>query len=196
MEDVSRDIINPQMPIMEQETRTMDAKFTKGPSLEVSRKNKTNVNDETFLEEEERELFTSDGELFVDALATMDTASLDMEEDFETNVVPLSKGFFGLLLHKRNLCKEITSLEEKEVLEVDSNRVERYLMKQWEKAWDSKKQIICGSHPSTFGRWMMTLGMKSKVLVVSQILHHLFSTSLHVRHIPWSPKERRLQKKP
>ncbi|CAK9879600.1 unnamed protein product [Sphagnum jensenii] len=131
MEDVSGATISPQMPVMEQETRTMDAEFAKGPSLEFPGKNKTNVDYETFLEEE-RELSASDGELFVDALATMDTASSDTEEDSETDVVPSSEGVFGLLLHRRNLSKERSSLEEKEVPEAASSRVEGYLMKQQE----------------------------------------------------------------
>ncbi|CAK9231313.1 unnamed protein product [Sphagnum troendelagicum] len=133
MEDVSGATISPQMPVMEQETRTMDAEFAKGPSLEFPEKNKTNVDDEIFLEEEEeRELSASDGELFVDALATMDTASSDTEEDSETDVIPSSEGVFGLLLHRRNLSKERSTLEEKEVPEAASSRVERYLMKQQE----------------------------------------------------------------
>ncbi len=134
MEDVSGATISPQMPVVEQETRTMDAEFAKRPSLEFPGKNKTNVDDETFLEEEEeeRELSASDGELFVDALATMDTASSDTEEDSETDVVPSSEGVFGLLLHRRNLSKERSSLEEKEVPEAASSRVEGYLMKQRE----------------------------------------------------------------
>jgi hypothetical protein len=66
------------------------------------------MNDETFLEEE-RELFTGDGELFVDALVTMDTTSLETKENSETNVVPLLEGVFGLLLHRKSLFKERTS---------------------------------------------------------------------------------------
>jgi hypothetical protein len=131
MEDVSGATSSAQMPVMEQETRTMGAEFAKEPSPEVPGKNKTNMNDETFLEEE-RELSASDGELFVDALATMDTASSDTEEDSETDVIPSSEGVFGLLLHRRNLSKERSSLEGKEVPEAASSRVEGYLMKQWE----------------------------------------------------------------
>ncbi len=131
MEDVSGATSSAQMPAMEQETRTMCAEFAKEPSPEVSGKNKTNMNNETFLEEEEeRELSASDGEIFVDALATMDTASSDTEDDSETDVIPLLEGAFGLLLHRRNLSKERSSLEEKEVPEAASSRVEGYLMRQ------------------------------------------------------------------